>query len=62
VRAANVGQLLDAGLRPEALHHVADCTRCRSDLYHSYRREGPGGGRMLSFVGYALPPTPLAPE
>ena len=27
VRAANVRQLLDAGLLPGALHHVADCTR-----------------------------------
>ena len=62
LRAANVRQLLDTGIPPQRIHHVADCTRCRSDLYHSYRREGPGGGRMLSFVGYALPPTPLAPE
>jgi YfiH family protein len=52
VRAANVRQLLDAGLRPAALHHVADCTRCRADLYHSYRREGKASGRMISFVGF----------
>jgi len=53
VRAANVRQLLDAGLRPEAIHHVPDCTRCRADLYHSYRRDGRGAGRMISFVGLA---------
>jgi len=53
VRAANVRQLLDAGLRLEALHHVADCTRCRADLYHSYRRDGKAAGRMISFVGFA---------
>ncbi len=52
VRAANVRQLLDAGLRPEAIHHVADCTRCRADLYHSYRRDGRAAGRMVSFVGF----------
>jgi len=52
VRAANVRQLLDAGLRPEALHHVADCTRCRADRYHSYRRDGRAAGRMISFVGF----------
>jgi copper oxidase (laccase) domain-containing protein len=34
---------------------VADCTRCRADLYHSYRRDGPGAGRMLSFVGWRAP-------
>jgi YfiH family protein len=53
VRAANVGQLVEAGLRPEAIHHVTDCTRCRADLYHSYRREGRVAGRMISFVGFA---------
>ena len=53
VRAANVRQLLDAGLRPGALHHVGDCTRCRADLYHSYRRDGKAAGRMISFVGFA---------
>jgi YfiH family protein len=52
VRAANVRQLLDAGLRPAALHHVVDCTRCRADLYHSYRRDGKAAGRMISFVGF----------
>jgi len=52
VRAANVRQLLDAGLGPAALHHVADCTRCRADLYHSYRRDGKASGRMISFVGF----------
>jgi YfiH family protein len=52
VRAANARQLLDAGLRPEALHHVDHCTRCRADLYHSYRRDGAGAGRMTSFVGF----------
>jgi hypothetical protein len=51
VRAANVRQLLDAGLLPGSLHHVADCTRCRADLYHSYRRDGRAAGRMVSFVG-----------
>lgn len=52
VRAANARQLVDAGLPPEALHHVADCTRCRPDLYRSYRREGRRCGRMISFVGF----------
>jgi copper oxidase (laccase) domain-containing protein len=27
---------------------------CRPDLYHSYRREGKGAGRMISFVGFGL--------
>ncbi len=53
VRAANVRQLEEAGLRPASIHHVAECTACRADRYHSYRRDGPGAGRMLSFVGFA---------
>lgn len=52
LRAANVRQLEDAGGRPDRLFHVADCTRCRTDLYHSYRRDGKGAGRMISFVGF----------
>jgi YfiH family protein len=52
VRAENARQLVAAGLRPEAVHHVDDCTRCRAELYHSYRRDGRGAGRMISFVGF----------
>ena len=53
VRAANVRQLLSAGLDPTHIHQADDCTACRVDLYHSYRREGAGAGRMVSFVGFA---------
>jgi YfiH family protein len=62
VRGLNVAQLLAAGLRPERIDHVADCTSCRADLYHSYRREGKDAGRMISFVGFAWDPTRRAPE
>ena len=54
LRAANERQLREAGLRAERVHHVADCTRCRPELYHSYRRDGPDAGRMLSYVGWSL--------
>lgn len=53
VRRANVRQLRQAGLSPGQIHHVPDCTYCRADLYHSYRREGKGAGRMLNFVGWS---------
>lgn len=52
VRAANVRQLEAAGLLENRIHHVPDCTSCRPDLYHSYRRDGAGGGRMISFIGF----------
>jgi polyphenol oxidase len=56
VRAANRVQLLGAGLAPGAVHDLADCTFCLGDLYHSYRREGRGAGRMISFVGWERRP------
>jgi len=55
VRAANVAQLRAAGVPEAQVHHVDDCTYCRADLYHSYRREGRGAGRMISYVGWAGP-------
>jgi hypothetical protein len=56
VRAANRAQLEAAGLRPERIHGVDECTYCRPDRYHSYRREGKGAGRMISYVGFAASP------
>jgi len=53
LRAANARQLERAGLRPGRIHHVDDCTSCRPDLYHSYRRESPSGGRMISYIGWS---------
>lgn len=52
VRGANAAQLLAAGVGPGRIHHVDDCTFCRADLYHSFRREGKGAGRMISYVGW----------
>jgi YfiH family protein len=52
VRAANVRQLHEAGVAPEKVFHLDECTRCRAELYHSYRRDGPGAGRMISYVGF----------
>jgi polyphenol oxidase len=53
VRAANRRQLLLAGLPADRIHSVDDCTYCRPDLYHSFRREGAAAGRMINFVGFA---------
>jgi YfiH family protein len=52
VRAANERQLREAGIPEARIHRVAECTRCRSELYHSYRRDGPAAGRMINFVGF----------
>jgi hypothetical protein len=53
LRSANVDQLRAAGLDADRIHLVPDCTRCQPDLYHSYRRDGPGTGRMVNWVGFA---------
>ena len=60
VRSANLRQLLGAGLDPARIFQADDCTACRTDLYHSYRREGAGAGRMVSFVGFEREPGPPA--
>jgi purine-nucleoside/S-methyl-5'-thioadenosine phosphorylase / adenosine deaminase len=56
VRAANVAQLRAAGLPDAQVHHVGDCTSCRADLYPSYRRDGAGAGRMISYIGWSAAP------
>jgi hypothetical protein len=53
LRLANARQLAAAGLRPGAIAHVDECTRCHPELYHSYRRDGRAAGRMINFVGFA---------
>ena len=48
---ANRKQLVDAGVPSESIEVSALCTRCRPDLFHSYRRDGDKSGRMLSVIG-----------
>lgn len=48
---ANRRQLLDAGLRPDAITVIGDCTRCQNNRYFSYRAEQGFTGRMLSVAG-----------
>jgi YfiH family protein len=46
--------LEDAGVSPEHLAVVGQCTRCRVDLFPSFRRDGKACGRMLAFIGLTL--------
>ena len=48
---ANRRQLLDAGLRAEAIAVIGDCTRCQNNRYFSYRAEQGFTGRLLSVIG-----------
>lgn len=52
VPLANALQLARLGVKPENIHRVDECTYCRPELYHSFRREGKGAGRMINFVGF----------
>ncbi len=51
LRKANHAQLLDAGLRDANIFVSGLCTRCRTDLFFSYRKEGAQAGRMMSVIG-----------
>lgn len=48
LQAAVAHQLRACGI--ETISRVSDCTRCSSDALWSYRRDGPGGGRNLSWI------------
>jgi YfiH family protein len=50
IRAANMDQLLNAGLVKENISTESVCTSCRNELFFSYRKEGPSAGRQLNFV------------
>jgi polyphenol oxidase len=51
LRKANRAQLLEAGLRVQNIFVSELCTACRTDLFFSYRKEGPQSGRMMAVVG-----------
>lgn len=48
----NRRQARAAGVPDEAMQASGLCTRCRPDLLESYRREGPGAGRMAGFIAW----------
>lgn len=49
---ANETQLRDLGVQHERVVNLRLCTRCRADLFFSYRREG-GGGRLMTVAALA---------
>ena len=55
LRAILAEQLHAAGLDPDAIDHVRGCTYCRPDLFHSYRRNGALGGRLLAAIVVGSP-------
>ncbi len=50
VAKANVDQLRSAGVRPASISACGLCTACHPSLFPSYRREGPGTGRIAGII------------
>jgi len=50
---ANRRQLLNAGIPETQIEVSALCTKCREDLFHSFRRDGKRMGHQLSVIGLA---------
>jgi YfiH family protein len=48
---ANRRQLMDAGVTPERIYASNLCTMCRSEEFHSFRRDKEAAGRLYSFAG-----------
>jgi copper oxidase (laccase) domain-containing protein len=50
LRAAVRAQLLALGVTDAHIDDVPGCTKHESARFHSYRRDGAGGGRMLAAI------------
>ena len=53
LHAANVSQLVEAGLPVASISISPFCTACRTDLFYSHRAENGQTGRMLSYIQLA---------
>ena len=51
LKAANVAQLVAAGIPRQMIEMSPHCTIHESALFHSYRREGSASGRMMGIIG-----------
>lgn len=49
--AALDAQLRRSGVAPDRIHVLRACTRCRNDMFFSYRAEGARAGRMMAAIG-----------
>jgi YfiH family protein len=56
LHAALRGQLVAAGVPGASIHAAPFCTRCRNDLFFSYRAEGVAAGRLMAAIGPAGSP------
>ena len=47
---ANTDQLVQQGVKRDAVHVAALCTACHPEWFFSYRRDGAGTGRMAGYI------------
>ena len=50
VAGVNLRQLSELGLSSTKIDRIDLCTHCRTDLFHSHRRDGAKAGRMVNFI------------
>lgn len=50
IQRLNEGLLLEEGVPKGNIEVIELCTRCRPDLFHSYRRDGKKTGKMMSII------------
>ena len=55
LRKLNRVQLIEAGVAEEHIEESDFCTRCRTDLFFSYRGEGENTGRFAGVIGINPP-------
>jgi hypothetical protein len=53
LHAAMRSQLVAAGVPAGSIQAAPWCTRCRNDLFFSFRAEGPSAGRLMAAIGPA---------
>ena len=46
-----LNQLMSSGFQKDNITVLSDCTSCKEDKYHSYRRNGKKAGRMIGLLG-----------
>ena len=46
-----INRMVDLGIPEYQIQNQGDCTKCRTDLYYSYRRDKEQSGRMIGLIG-----------
>ncbi len=53
LQAWAVKQLEESGIEKSNITVIKRCTFCLNNIYHSYRRNGTGSGRMYALIGWS---------